>query len=313
MTILVTGATGLIGSALVKSLAVRNDANIIAAVRNIEAAQAMFADMSNVQVINWDVSRGLAYSGEIDTIVHAAAPTSSRDFVEHPVEVIDAIVDGTRNVLEAARRKAVKSMVFLSTMEVYGSPSVDNVTECDYGYLDPVSVRSSYPEAKRLAESMCVAYAKECGVPVKIARLTQTFGAGVKRGDARVFAQFGEAVASRRDIILHTTGRTARCYCSLRDAVTAIEAILDKGIAGEAYNVANPDTYCTIAEMAHNLARRHPGSSVCFETDEAQNRGYAPEFRMKLDVTKLKDLGWAPTQGLDEMFDEMIAEWMHRK
>ena len=313
MTILVTGATGLIGSTLAKSLAKRDGAKIIAAVRNTEAAQTVFAGMPNVQVINWDVLHGFSYSGEIDAIVHAAAPTASRDFVEHPVEVINAIVGGTRNVLEAARQKNVKSMVFLSTMEVYGIPSADNVTECDYGYLDPVSIRSSYPEAKRLAETMCIAYAKEYGVPVKIARLTQTFGAGVKRGDARVFAQFGEAVASGCDIILHTNGLTARCYCSLYDAVSAIEIILDKGIAGEVYNVANPDTYCTIAEMARNLANRYPGTSLRFEIDELNSHGYAPEFKMRLDVTKLERLGWASTQSLDEMFDEMIAEWMHEK
>lgn len=309
MTILVTGAAGLIGSALVKSLAKKENHDLIAAVRNSKSGQAIFADLKNVHVIEWDVLQDFSYPDEIDAIIHAAAPTASRDFVERPVEVIDAIVGGTRNVLEAARKKAVKSMVFLSTMEVYGSPFTDNVAESDYGYLDPVSVRSSYPESKRLAEAMCTAYAKEYGVPVKIARLTQTFGAGVKRGDARVFAQFGEAVASGRDIVLHTAGRTARCYCSLRDAVAAVETILDRGATGEAYNVANPDTYCTIAEMARNLAKRHAGLSVCFEMDEAQSRAYAPEFRMKLDVTKLRNLGWAPTQGLDEMFDEMISEW----
>lgn len=309
MTVLVTGATGLIGSALVRSLAGRDGCGVIAAVRNPEAAQRLFGTLPNVETVVWDLSSPLACDGAVDAIVHAAAPTSSRDFVERPVEIISAITDGTRNVLEAARLKKVKSMVFLSTMEIYGSPDTDNVTERDYGYLDPVSVRSSYPEAKRLAEALCVAYAKEYGVPVKTARLTQTFGAGVKRDDGRVFAQFGRAVAEGRDIVLHTEGKTERCYCSLRDAVSAIETLLEKGVPGEAYNVANPETYCSIAQMARDLAGRYPETSVRFEIADASAHGYAPEFKMKLDVSKLKALGWTPTQGLDEMFDEMIAEW----
>jgi nucleoside-diphosphate-sugar epimerase len=309
MTVLVTGSTGLIGTALVRSLAKRNGYRVVAAARNADMAKNLFEGYANIESITWDVLEPLSFEGEVDAIIHAASPTASRDFVERPVEVITAIIEGTRNVLEAARHKNVKSMVFLSTMEVYGIPSAGNVTECDYGYLDPVSVRSSYPESKRLAEAMCIAYAKEYNIPVKIARLTQTFGAGVKRGDERVFAQFGTSVAEGRDIVLHTEGRTERCYCSLNDAVSAIETILCKGVSGEAYNVANPETYCSIADMARNLAKRYPASSVRFDVLDVPKRGYAPEFRMKLDISKLKALGWSPTQKLDDMFDEMIAWW----
>jgi nucleoside-diphosphate-sugar epimerase len=309
MTVLVTGSTGLIGTALVRSLAKRNGYRVVAAARNADMAKNLFEGYANIESIKWDVLESLSFEGEVDAIIHAASPTASRDFVERPVEVITAIIEGTRNALEAARHKNVKSMVFLSTMEVYGIPSAGNVTECDYGYLDPVSVRSSYPESKRLAEAMCIAYAKEYNIPVKIARLTQTFGAGVKRGDERVFAQFGTSVAEGRDIVLHTEGRTERCYCSLNDAVSAIETILCKGVSGEAYNVANPETYCSIADMARNLAKRYPASSVRFDVLDVPKRGYAPEFRMKLDISKLKALGWSPTQKLDDMFDEMIAWW----
>ena len=93
-------------------------------------------------------------------------------FVKEPVETISSIFDGTRNVLDFAKEMKVKSMVYLSTMEVYGIPSVDKVSENDYGYLDLSSVRTCYPEAKRLAENLCVSYLSEYGVPVKIARLT---------------------------------------------------------------------------------------------------------------------------------------------
>ena len=229
--------------------------------------------------------------------------------MESPVETIATIVDGTRNVLELARTARLGKVVFLSTMEVYGAPTSDPVAEGDFGVLDPAAVRSSYPEAKRLAENLCAAYAKEFGVDVTIARLTQTFGPGVVRGDTRVFAQFAEAVLEKRDIVLHTEGRTARCYCYIDDAVSAILTLAAKGAPGEAYNVANPATFCTIREMADMLAAAHPPTRVVVDLAGAEGRGYAPEFRMRLSTAKLEALGWKPRTGLLEAYDNLIASW----
>lgn len=308
MTYLVTGATGLIGAALVRALAARGDA-VIAAARNVDKARSMFGALKGVEIVEWDVARPLEARVSADCLIHAAAETASRGFVERPVETISTIVDGTRNVLEFARKAHVGKVVFLSTMEVYGVPTVDPVTESDFGVLDSAAVRSSYPEAKRLAENLCAAYAKEHGVDVTIARLTQTFGPGVVRGDTRVFAQFAEAVLEKRDIVLHTEGRTARCYCYIDDAVSAILTLAEKGAAGEAYNVANPETYCTIREMAEMLAAAHPPTRVVVDHAGAEGRGYAPEFRMRLSTAKLEALGWKPRTGLMEAFEGLVASW----
>ena len=308
MTYLVTGATGLIGAALVRALAARGDA-VIAAARNVGKARSMFGALKGVEIVEWDVARPLEARVSADCLIHAAAETASRGFVERPVETISTIVDGTRNVLEFARKAHVGKVVFLSTMEVYGVPTVDPVTEGDFGVLDSAAVRSSYPEAKRLAENLCVAYSREYGVDVTIARLTQTFGPGVARGDTRVFAQFAEAVLEKRDIVLHTEGRTARCYCYIDDAVSAILTLAEKGAAGEAYNVANPETYCTIREMAEMLAAAHPPTRVVVDHAGAEGRGYAPEFRMRLSTAKLEALGWKPHTGLMEAFEGLVESW----
>ena len=317
MTYLVTGSTGLIGSALVRAVAAKGDP-VLAAARNTEKARRLFGGLKRVDVVEWDVTKpfGRSLSSmqsmkslQSACLVHAAAETASRAFVERPVETISTILDGTRNVLEFARASQLRKVVFLSTMEVYGSPKTDPVTETDFGFLDPAAVRSSYPEAKRLAENLCVAYAREYGVDVSIARLAQTFGPGVVRGDTRVFAQFAEAVLEKRDIVLHTEGRTARCYCYIDDAVSAILTLAEKGAAGEAYNVANPATYCTIRDMAESLAAAHPPTRVVVDLSGAAGKGYAPEFRMRLSAAKLESLGWRPRTGLLEAYERLIASW----
>lgn len=314
MNCLITGATGLIGSALVRYFVARGDV-VIAAVRDVDKAQLMFSGMLGVTVMKWDLSLQLKSDVAVDCVVHAAGETSSRSFVDRPVETIGSVIDGTRNVLEFARLARVKSMVFLSTMEVYGAPTSERVTERDYGYLDPLEVRSSYPEAKRLAENLCVSYAKEYGVPVKIARLTQTFGEGVNYNDGRVFAEFARAILEKRDIILKTEGTTARCYCYLGDAIDAIVKIMECGENAIAYTVANEDTFCTIREMAEMLIDAHPesGARLVIDTANAAERGFAPPFRMRLDCSRLMALGWKPKVGLVEMYNRMMAAFLQER
>ena len=304
MTSLVSGSTGLIGAAVVRALAAGGD-RVLAAARNVAKARKMFADVSGVEVVEWDVSHPAKISGDVDRIVHAASETASKAFVEHPDEVRRIIVEGARHALSLATEKKAKAMVFLSTMEVYGVPDKDPVTETDFGFLDPDSVRSSYPLAKLEAERLC----RESGLPVSIARLTQTFGPGVVRGDRRVFAQFAESVLEGRDIVMHTEGRTCRCYCYIDDAVSAILMLLEKGVPGEAYNVANPATYCSIREMAEALCAAHPSSKVIVDLAAAKGMGYAPEFKMRLSTEKLEALGWKPRVGLAEAYERLLASW----
>ena len=224
------------------------------------------------------------------------------------METIASILDGTRNALEFARAAEVKSMVYVSSMEVYGSPTAETVTEADVGYLDPVRLRSNYPEAKRMAENLCVAYASEYGVPVKIARLAQTFGEGVRPEDNRVYAQFARAILAGRDIVLKTDGSAARCYCAVSDVVAAISLLLEKGANATPYTVANEATFCSVREMAERLVAAHPesGSRLVFDISEEAARSYPPSSRLKLDSSRLRALGWEPQVGLKEMFDRMM-------
>lgn len=311
--ILITGATGLIGSALVKSFAAEGH-RVLAAVRNVAKAQTLFAARPNVEIVAWDVTRPLdvqcsTLNFRHGLLVHAAAETTTRNFVEKPVETIASILDGTRNVLEFARAAQVASMVYLSSMEVYGTPSSETVTEADIGYLDPVRLRSNYPEAKRMAENLCVAYANEYGVPVKIARLAQTFGEGVRAEDNRVYAQFARAILAGRDIVLKTDGSASRCYCAVSDAVAAIRVLLEKGVNATPYTVANEATFCSVREMAEQLIAAYPdsGSKLVFDLSDEAARAYPPASRLKLDSSRLRALGWEPRIGLLEMYARMMS------
>ena len=288
--VLITGSTGLIGAALVRKFAADGHA-VFAAARNVWKARQMFEGLENVRVVEWDVTRPAAFEvGSIDWLVHAASETSSRAFVGNPDGVREVIVEGTRNVLAFAKAAQVKSMVYLSTFEVM---------------LGLKGVRASYPDAKLAAEALC----RASGLNVSIARLAQTFGEGVRHDDGRVFAEFARAILEKRDIVLKTEGTTARCYCYLGDAVEAIRILLEKGVRGETYVVANEETHCSIREMAEMLIAAHPeaGSKLVIDTADVASRGFAPPFQMKLDSSPLRALGWQPKVGLVAMYDRMMA------
>ena len=316
-TVFVTGATGLIGSAIIKSMAAYNrikggSIRLVAFARNEEKAKKVFDGIPNISFAIGDINSAISYDGDVDYIIHGASATSSKFFVDHPVETIFTAIDGTKNILEFAREKKVSGFVYLSSLEVYGTPDPEKATikEGDYGYIEQLSVRSSYSEGKRMVECLCCSYASEYGVPVKIVRLSQTFGAGVEYNDGRVFALFARSAIEKKDIVLHTAGRTVRTYCYTTDAVAAIIFVLLKGNVGEAYNITNKDTACSIKEMAQLVCDIFPESGISVKIEIPENVasfGYNPEMIIRLDTEKLEAIGWKASVGIDEMFRRLVA------
>ena len=314
--IMVTGATGLIGALLVRLLLRLNKEHaagisILAVVRDETKANNMFGpadDLLQYGVFDFASSADFLPDFHADYIVHLAAPTASRFFVDHPATTMRTIVDGTRTVLDYALRVNTQAVVFVSSLEVYGIVTDDTIplTESMSGHIDVTDPRSSYPAAKLAAEALCRAYAHEYGLPVRVARLAQTFGAGIAADDNRVFAQFARKVIGNEHITLHTSGTLSRCYCYTTDAVDAILCLLMKGKNGEVYNVANEDTYTSIREMAQMLCDAFmPGNSPILEP--RQDMGYSPATKLRLSAAKLRALGWKPRYDLKEMFARLIA------
>lgn len=310
-TVLVSGATGLIGRTLTELL-LQMGAEVTVLVRSREKAERIFgAGREHLSLVIGDVRDADLSGVHARYVIHAASQTSSRAFVQQPVETIRVAVEGTEHLLEYARQEGVDRFVYLSTMEVYGTPQTDEKIDERHGTdLDTMAVRSCYPESKRLCESLAVSYGAEYGVPVGVIRLTQTFGPGVRYDDGRVFAEFARCALEGRDIVLKTKGETRRSYLYTEDAARAILAVMTLGEAGEAYNAANEATYCSIYEMAQLVAERIAGGKICvrIEEDERNSRGFAPTLHMNLDTAKLRALGWAPTCSLQEMFTRMIAD-----
>ncbi len=313
---LITGASGYIGSMCVDYIMHREkEARVIALVRNVEKAAGRFQEFGDrVTIVRADLTdRAVvaALEADCDEIIHCASVTKSAEMIAHPVEVTESIVNTAQNILELARRCQIRSMVYLSSMEVYGNIDCSDghrVAEEELGDIALFQVRSCYPLGKRMAEQICFSYCKEYGVPVKIARLAQTFGRGVSAEESRVFAQFARAAGAGSDIVLHTQGNSMGNYCSIDDAVEGIFTILKQGADGEAYNVVNEANTMTIRQMAELVAEKIAGkkSRVICRIPKENCYGYAAETGLRLSGKKLEGLGWHPRKDLAQMYLDLM-------
>lgn len=351
--ILITGATGLVGSWLIRALACmnrrnRNGMKIYGVIRNREKAAAIYGEAflqrEDVELLPADITApdfvpdvlqrlwepaaggeakkslqnesgdGSAQHPALDVVIHGAAVTASKMMVEQPVETIMTAILGTRNLLELAKEAGTERFVYLSSMEMYGSLADETgrdipATEDRLGFLDLTKVRTDYPESKRMCENLCIGFGHEYGMDVMIARLSQTFGAGILPWEKRVFSQFARSAVRKTDIVLHTRGLSEGNYCYTRDSVRGILTIAVRGEAGQAYNVSNERTHTTIAGMAQMVADRIAGGAirVIYDIPETNTFGYAADTKLFLDASKLRALGWEPEVDLEEMYRRLIA------
>ena len=318
-TIVVTGATGLIGQTLVSTLLAREELKpsgmrVVALVRNVDKGHRLFAAHDALSFVAWDATvpcLGLEQVEEADFIFHCANMTDSASFVQKPVEVIQTTVGGAQAMLQLAQRTQAR-LCLLSTMETYGEVTTQEpLNEDQGGFLDAMTVRNSYPEAKRLDEALAAAYASEYGVQATVARLTQTFGPGVAKDDGRVFAYFARCACNGEDIVMLTQGTKQNAYLYTADAVSALLYIAANGEPGRAYNVANDSTFCEVRQMALLVAQSfgEGKTSVRFEIDDEAAKRFRKGSVLRLDTSSLRDLGWEPKVDLRDMYARMVADW----
>ena len=304
--VLITGATALIGSMLIRTILAANakyscGIKIIGQIRNTEKARAIYGEQYN------DVEFVSDCHVKCDYIIHTASPTNSKFFIEHPVETIKSSIESIIKVLEIAKSNDA-SMVYLSSMEQYGIPYEpgQRMTEDKIGIIDHLNVRSSYSESKRLCECLCASYAAEYDVNVKIARLAQTFGAGVPLTDNRMPMQFARSVVEKTDIVLHTEGKSISNFVYLTDALTGILTTLIKGERGQAYNICNDKETKSVRKIAELVSNDVADGTIGVQTEKKGNMGYAPDVTMYLDSGKLRNLGWTAEIGMVEAYKRLI-------
>jgi len=312
---LVTGGTGYIGFNLIKHISESDvNAQVIALVRNLDKASEMGVDKlaTLIEVDLTDSDWMGALTLDVDYVFHCASVTKSAQMVQHPIMVIESIVNTTQNVMKLAVRCGAKSVVYLSSMEVYGDVDCSDghrADETELGQVDLLNARSCYPMGKRMAENICYSYFKEFGLPVKIARLAQTFGRDILPEDNRVFVQFAKSVKNGDNIVLHTAGASMGNYCGLDDALDGLMTILNKGASGEAYNVVNEANTMSIRQMAELVASQVANGQIEVKVEipeDADKLGYAKDTRLMLSGKKLQSLGWKPEQELVDMYRDVI-------
>jgi nucleoside-diphosphate-sugar epimerase len=322
-TVLVTGATGLIGMTTVFALLAADRKHdlglqVIALVRSPEKAERVLGshkENAALTFLQGTMEELPQLPGRIDYWIHTACPTASAFMTAHPVEVIRTSVEGTASLLEEARKRSARGFVYLSSMEAFGEVNTEELLdEKALGNVDLSKVRSCYPESKRMCEMLCTSYAIEYGVPAMSIRLAQTFGPGVDYSDRRVFAMMTRNAISGEDIVLATKGTSRHPYLYTAQAVTAILTVLLKGTPGETYNAANPETYCSIYEMGEMVAEQLAGGRICVRVDENgdASRYPAPSF-LNMDIGKIQRLGWSPAHDLVWMYrrlEEYLREEM---
>lgn len=307
--LLITGATGLIGSSLIRVLEYYNqehnlNCRLFALVRDANKARCLFGE--RVELIIGNVEERLKFDEKLDYIIHCACPTASDYMISNPVEVIKASVVGTINLLDVAKIMGA-SFLYLSSMEVYGEIKTEKtLAEDDLGYINPLTIRSCYPESKRLCEAIVSSYAEEYGVDAKSVRLAQTFGPGIKFSDKRVFAMIARSVINGTDIIFKTKGESKHPYLYISDAISAMLTVLLKGDAGKSYNASNPETYCSIYEMGIFVANEF-GQGLCkVKTEDGDASMYPNTTYLNLDISSISKLGWFPLVNLSEMYFRLI-------
>ena len=303
-SIMITGCTGLICSAIVYVIARWNETNgerikLYAAGRNenrIIERFSSFKDKSWFEYVTFDSSSselGKDLNVYCDYIIHGASNASPNKIVKEPVETMMSNFIGTRNLLEFAKKKGTKRLLFISSSEVYGRKDHNRPSKIDeYGWIDILNPRSSYSIGKCAAETLCASYYAEYGVQSVIVRPGHIYGPTAVTSDNRVSSEWAYNVAKGQDIVMKSEGTQIRSYCYCLDCASAIVKVLLHGEPVHAYNISNPQSIISIRTMAELLVNTS-GTVLKIELPtENERKGFNPMTNSSLDSKELLELGW---------------------
>lgn len=294
--VVITGGAGFLGATLCRQLLGRGDEVLV--VDNLATGRlANIADLLDERgfgFIEHDVSNPIIVDGPVDAVLHFASLASPIDYLAKPIQTLKSGSLGTHNSLGLAVAKGARYLL-ASTSEVYGDPEVHPQPETYWGHVNPVGPRGVYDESKRFAESMATAYGQVHGVPVRIARIFNTYGPFMRPDDGRVVSNMLVQAISGTPLTIYGDGSQTRSFCFVTDLVTGLLALLDSDHDGP-MNIGNPVEF-TVAELATKVGEVL-GTDVQvvhmdLPVDDPRQR--RPDITLARTV-----LGWEPTVQLAE-------------
>lgn len=315
-SIVITGASGLIGSCMVDVLLYLNrrylkeedKVTVVAVGRNAERLKERFdyafsdGQSAYLKIMEQDLGTDFDMTLSLDTIlghkadyiIHAASNSDPKNFSLHPVGTITANINGMTAILEYAKQRDAR-VLYVSSREVYGYIAEKTAyEEGDYGLIDFNGLRSCYPESKRVSELLCRGYAEEFGVDTAMARLGYVYGPTMLMSDSKAIAQFMKKAIAGEDIVMKSKGEQVRSYCYVADIADGLFRILLDNRTGEPFNVANRNAEISIAGLAEEIANC-AGVSVVFELpDDIEAKGYSAPQDAIIDEKKLREVGYVP-------------------
>lgn len=320
-TVLITGATGMIGSFVADALMHANatcqlNCTVVAMGRSEARAKARFARHWGKQFFIFaehDVNAPLPNeTPRADYVIHSASTTHPVAYATEPIATITTNIFGTLNLLNYIATQACGArMVLTSSVEIYGQNRGDTeyFAEDYCGYIDCNTLRAGYPESKRLSEALCRAYHKEKGVDFVSARLPRVYGPTLLPSDTKALSQFIRKGLTGEDIVLKSKGDQYFSYAYVADAAAGLLSVMLAGKSEEAYNIADPGSDITLRELAQ-LVAEYSGTALRFELpDSVEQAGYSTATKAVQDATKLKALGWQPHYDIRNGIARTLAQF----
>lgn len=300
-SIFITGGTGLICSTIADVIMYSNKKYKLniklylgarSEKRTIERF-SYFNEGNDYTFVQYDSTKEVKLNFLPDYIIHGASNAAPSNINKEPVETMTSNFIGLYNLFEFSRHNRIKKILYISSSEIYGNKTNDNAfIENDYGFLDILNPRASYPSSKRASETLCIAYYKEYGVFSVIVRPGHIYGPQYSDSDNRASTSFIRDVFMNKDILMNSDGIQLRSYCYSLDCASAILSVLKKGQVCEAYNISNSKSVVTIRQFAEEVAKLSGRKVITEYATENEKKKFNLMSNSSLASTKIEKLGW---------------------
>ena len=318
-SLMVSGASGLIGSFLIDVILEKNlsddlNCTVYALGRDEQKAKSRFSkysDDKHLVFIHYDVKHPLVRDDlkTVDYVLHLASNTHPMQYSTDPIGTITTNIIGLHNMLDFAVAHNATRFGFASSNEIYGENrgDVEFFDENYCGYINSNTMRAGYPESKRCGEALCQAYKAQKGLDVVILRFTRSYGPTMLMTDTKAISQFIKKGVAGEDIVLKSAGTQFYSYQYMADSVSGLLTVLLCGKSGEAYNIAEDHSDIMLKDLAAVIAEMN-GKKVVFEIpDKVEAAGYSTATKARLNGHKLEGLGWKPKYDIKSGIERTIS------